>query len=225
MNCFCCSKEARASGVADLSQCFGPMDAFQTETGIDGALSTYAYDGTNKCVTCAGSGVLTQDRLPTSDVDHSGASLVPTSNIYQTVDDPIGSPDDGTTQLQFYNNGSGAGYALFGFTPFTVPAGATITKLSIIFRCYTEQAADPANWATAREYIKVNGTGYFIGSPQYGNNWTTHTTDFTTNPDTSAAWTIDDINGTGAHPTGVWRISWFSYGHSQCLCYSSLRYC
>lgn len=63
----------------------------------------------------------------------------------------------------------------FGFQAFSVPSGAQISSVSLT-----------RSGGTAG-YIRVNGVSYS------GSSWAT-------NPNTGAAWTVADVNGSGSHP-------------------------
>ena len=72
------------------------------------------------------------------------------------------------------------GYKLFNFSPFTVPAGCTITNLTV----YVRAKKTGSGSADMRPDIKVNGTRYY---PSSGNNpssssFTTYSYSWNTQP-------------------------------------------
>ena len=94
---------------------------------------------------------------------------------------------------------------LFNFSPFTIPAGSTITDLTIYIRAKDSSSTGTNN---IRPYLKVNGTTYsdtFTGDNP-GSSFTTYSYSYTTNPNTGAAWTTDDINGAGTHPLQLFGV-------------------
>lgn len=135
----------------------------------------------------------TQTRTPTSDYAKSG-TWSPTSNIYATVDDapPLSSAGDSDYAV----HGTTAGYISFGFTKFTVPAGATINRVSVYTRL-RKNAYWLASAATAR--LVVGGTAYAGSAMTLPIVAANYRYDWTTNPKTSSAWTVDQVNGTGTN--------------------------
>ena len=130
-------------------------------------------------------------RVPTSDGDISG-----TWNTAPCWDDVNKTTPNDTTYMT--GTTDSGGYKLFNFSPFTVPAGCTITNLTVYVRAKKLGSGS----ADMRPDIKVNGTRYY---PSSGNNpssssFTTYSYSWNTNPNTSSAWTTADINGTGSHP-------------------------
>lgn len=141
----------------------------------------------------------TEDRLPTGDGDqetlywtYSGGS-----SRWDSVDDPVGVPDDDTTRL--IRGSAGLRYCLFTFPAFAIPAGSTIEKLSIFIR---HRTVGSSNLGSNRSALKVNGTRYLTTQDaiEVGNTYQENTQDWTTNPNTGFAWTVDDINGSGSSP-------------------------
>lgn len=133
---------------------------------------------------------LTKTRFPTSDVTVTLTPVGDTPN-YNCVDDPIATPDDGTTYV-----GTTAGYEptdKYGFTTLDVPAGSTITNVKLYFRIMT--TGNAANYG--HPHIYVDGTEYSGTMGQPGGNWTTYSSTWTTNPKTTVAWTVNDVNGIG----------------------------
>ena len=137
---------------------------------------------------------LEQNRVPESDNETSGTwNIVPSApaTFFDKIDETTYDDTDYVA-----GNVSGSGYKLFNFSPFTIPAGATITDVTVYFRA-RDYSSGTNN---IRAYIKAGGTTDDGGSVNPGSSWTTYTGTWTTNPKTSAAWTIADVNGTGTNP-------------------------
>jgi hypothetical protein len=128
-------------------------------------------------------------RVPTSDGDISGTWN--TAPCWDDVDETT--PNDADYMTGTTDSG---GYKLFNFSPFNVPAGCTITNLTVYVRAkdYSSGTND------IRATIKVNGNRHNGSSHNPGSSFTTYSESYDTNPETGAAWTVADINGTGAHP-------------------------
>jgi hypothetical protein len=89
------------------------------------------------------------------------------------------------------------GYCLFN-SNFSAPAGASITNLTVYVRAKEISSGDNK----IQPSIRVNGNYYHIKSTEYDPTsiFSTYSFAYTTNPNTGAAWTVADINGTGPHP-------------------------
>lgn len=135
----------------------------------------------------------TQIRRPTGDESSTGGWIVvgapssweavseeaatDTSSIAATVDD---------------------GRNRFYFTPFSVPTGAAVSKLSIAYR-HIKNGGPLCN---IRSALLVGGTDQDTvdpGTNPTNGSWNPRTYDYTTNPKSSVAWTADDINGVGVN--------------------------
>ena len=108
---------------------------------------------------------------------------------YTSVDDPVGSPDDGTTKVY-----TPTANHLFSVTlQNTALTTETINKVTGTIRMY---ALDPIS-ATVQMYVTVGGTDYFSDTKDTVNNNTTYvnfTYDWTTSPATGIAWTVSELN-------------------------------
>jgi hypothetical protein len=118
---------------------------------------------------------------------------------WNAVNDPVGSPDNNSSYIQTATNGD---YDVFGYSAFSVPAGATINSVSVIF-----VAADGNFNGNNRmePVLRVGGTDYKNSSNYNPSNQqptydAPYTANWATNPATAAAWTVDDVNGIGANP-------------------------
>jgi hypothetical protein len=136
----------------------------------------------------------TQDRQPTGDsATDNGFTASSGGSKFSDVDDTIGSPDDDTTYI--VKVGANASQS-FTFSAFSIGQPATINKLSITLR--VKRVNTSLNINTR---LKVNGTVYDFGAGTVpGTTYGTRTEDWTTNPETGAAWAQEDIEGTGSHP-------------------------
>jgi hypothetical protein len=134
-----------------------------------------------------------QTRVPTADGDSNG------SWDYAPCWDDI---DETTPNDSDYMTGTtdSGGYKLFTFTPFSVSSGTSIFNLTVYFRA--KDGSGSGSYNDIRPSLKVGGSYYHYtaSSTDPGYNWTTYSYSFSTNPATGSPWTVDDINGTGAHP-------------------------
>ncbi len=134
----------------------------------------------------------TQDRLPTGDGTTTAWTPSSGSDHYAMVDDPIGTPDDDTTYLETSSTNQ---KELFTFTAFDINS-SSIDKVTVFIR-----ARDTgANTNMIAELLRVNGTDYNASPVPAPLTYTNHTNDWLTNPDTAAAWTEADVEGTGSNP-------------------------
>lgn len=105
-----------------------------------------------------------------------------------------------------YISTSTANTQTFTFTAFTVPAGSTITNLTIYYR-HEKIGGGTCN---IRSALKIGGTYYTTTdtgvNPTQG-AWNTRSYDYTISPRTSAAWTVADIKGVGANPLQAFGVS------------------
>jgi hypothetical protein len=83
---------------------------------------------------------------------------------------------------------------MFTFSAFTVPAGSTITNVQVLY--YDQKTASQgASWGAR---LRVGGSDRAVidaHNPAKG-TWTLRTATAATNPGTSAAWTVAEVNGT-----------------------------
>ncbi len=146
-----------------------------------------------------------QQQLPTSDENNSGSFT--TTPFFSKVNDA----SDATLIVGVANAG---GHMTFGFTAFSVSAGSTITNLVLHYRCRSTTTSTANNGASI---IKVGGTYYGSGDtaggdtgnacPSSGGAVGDFSFTFTTNPKTSAAWTVAEINGTdGTNPLQAFGV-------------------
>lgn len=143
----------------------------------------------------------TLTRVPTSD-SASGTWSPASGSIYAVIDDnpPLGSGGDGDSVV---HGTTTAGALTLAFTAFNVPAGSTISRVSVYGRA--RKSATQANSITP--WVISNATG---GTPTYrhGTVWalTNGVTanfqrDWTADPRTNAAWTVAAVNALAAFGT------------------------
>ena len=133
----------------------------------------------------------TQNRAPTSDEAVSGTWTGSAGTRYQAVDDY---PD--TAPADYLAHGTAAGNLTFGFTAFSIPAGAT--SISVQVRYYDAEPSVGNNNCAGR--LKVGGNYYNAATHNpAGATYTARSDNWATNPKTAAAWTVDDVNGVGAN--------------------------
>jgi hypothetical protein len=129
-----------------------------------------------------------QTRNPTGDGTFSGTWSGSASSRYTLVDDhPDSSGADKLT------HGTTAGRGTFTFSAFTVPAGSTITNVQVVY--YDQKTASQgASWGA---FLRVGGADRATNDAHNPANatWTLRTATYTTNPATSQAWTVDQVNG------------------------------
>ncbi len=144
----------------------------------------------------------TQDRYPTPDDSATGTwTVFPASPAtrYDKVDETPANDDTD------YIYCTAVGRALFGFSAFSIPSGATINFLRITYR--HKKVASQA--CSIRSALRVGGTNYDTTDPGINptnGTWNTRTYDYTINPKTGAAWTVADINGSGTNPLQVFGL-------------------
>jgi hypothetical protein len=103
-------------------------------------------------------------------------------------------------------------YALVTFSAFSVPVGSTISVLTVYYYSVT-YTSNGGSWISS--CIDVNGSYYNDGgqlAPLNSYAWTS--VDWTTNPATESAWTVNDINGSGSHPLQQFGVYGGSVNHA-----------
>lgn len=137
--------------------------------------------------------------MPTTNLTPNGAGNYTNWNIgagctsnYQCVDDPPGSPDDDTTRLQLAasTNNTRDSYQLTDYG-----AGGTINSIKVIARIRKNVAG--SNNATARLFLRISSTDYdgdTLHNISPDGAYANYEQTWTTNPNTSAAWTDADLD-------------------------------
>jgi hypothetical protein len=114
------------------------------------------------------------------------------------VDDPIGSPNNSTDYIRVQNSGK---EAIFGFSAFSVPSGATINYVRVTY---------VANGGSAniKAALRVRSNVYSQPTAQaLSSTWTQYSYDWTLNPRTGAPWTVAEVNGQALEGMGVYSGS------------------
>lgn len=128
-----------------------------------------------------------QTRAPTSDENVTGTWTGSAGSRWTVVDDH---PDAGGTDS--LTHGTTAGVLTFGFSAFTVPSDATITSVSVDY--YDIKSASQA--CTFGGRLKVGASYFNAATHNPAQTRTLRTDTWATNPATSAAWTVAQVNGT-----------------------------
>jgi hypothetical protein len=135
-----------------------------------------------------------QKRVPTGDgATRGGWNSAP---CWDDVDETYPDDSDYMTGVDLQ---TGSGYKLFHYDPFSVPAGAYISDITVYIRARDSGTTGSNN---IRPMIRVNNVNYYTLAPgnNPANNFNTYSYSYNTNPNTNLAWTLDDIDGTGPHP-------------------------
>ena len=140
----------------------------------------------------------TQTRNPTSDEAASGTLSGSAGSRWQLVDDY---PD--TSGADILTFGTTTALITFGYSAFTVPVGATSISVQVLY--YDGEAANGSNNCCGR--LKVGGS-YFNASTHNpsGTSYTSRNDNFANNPQTAAAWTVDQVNGVGSNALQAFGI-------------------
>jgi hypothetical protein len=134
--------------------------------------------------------VATDSRNPISDEAASGTLSGTASSRYVLVDDY---PD--TTPADYLQFGTTTAQITFGFSPFAIPARSTINSVTVQY--HDSEPSSGTNNAAGR--LKVGGSYYNSATHNpSGTAYTARSNTWATNPKTSAAWTVDQVNGTDA---------------------------
>jgi hypothetical protein len=157
-----------------------------------------------------------QTRNPTGDEAVSGTWTGSAGTRYTVVDDY---PDTGGTDELTHGTAT-AGNLTFTFSAFTLPTIAT--AITVLVDYYDYKTASQTCNIAAR--LKVNGTYYASSTHNPANgsaNRTQRTDTFATNPNTGAAWTVADVNGSGSNP--LQAFGWVSSDANPSIVLSSIR--
>jgi hypothetical protein len=132
----------------------------------------------------------TDTRNPTSEVAITGTWSG--TNRHLLVDDY---PADTTGADK--TTCSVAGVALFGFTAFAIPAGSTSISVQVLYYDSKNGSSTSACGAA----IRCNDTTNRLASSHNpaNANFTARSDNYATNPKSSAAWTVNDVNGVGTN--------------------------
>lgn len=154
----------------------------------------------------------TASQNPTSDDAVSGTWDGTAGSRYTVVDDH---PD--SSGADYLTHGTTGGNLTFGFSAFSIPAGSTSISVDVIY--YDQKTASQACNIGGR--LKVGGNYYNATTHNPANGtWTLRTDSWSTNPKTSSAWTVDDVNGVGAN--ALQAFGWVSTDASPTIRLSSI---
>lgn len=133
----------------------------------------------------------TQDRYPISDYQIENWKRPPanTDNLWSYVDE---TPADDSTTFIFNYVSSNQTY-IANITPFSIPVGATVSKVTLAWR-HTRDL----DTGYSKAAIRVGGTIYF-GDLITEVNYVTSTYDWSQNPKSGTDWTVNDVNGSGGN--------------------------
>jgi hypothetical protein len=155
---------------------------------------------------CGNAMALTQVRRPTGEGAKAGSWTYSTGTTgWNLVDES--SVDDADYIICGSN---GASYR-FDFSAFTIPAGATINSLAVTYR--SQDVTSGANRVNAVLTVDANFSAHATNTDNpVDTAFTTYTKTWTTNPITTSAWTVDEINGVA----GATELQQFGVHHSDC---------
>lgn len=133
----------------------------------------------------------TQTRRPTGDGDNSGSfGTYPTAAYkYLNIDEAVADDND-----FFYDIDASAVYHCFTMPNFSCPDGAVFEHLAVVARVSGYPGIQIQLMAKVNGTLYYGGAEYISGPTEYKIKY------FTTNPDTSSAWTVADMNGVGSNP-------------------------
>lgn len=98
------------------------------------------------------------------------------------------------------NHGTTAGHIKFSFAPFSIPVGSTAISVQVLYYDYKNGGAAAQVGAALR--LGSTPTDHNAATHNPGNgiaNIALRTDNFATNPKSGAAWTVNDINGSGTN--------------------------
>jgi hypothetical protein len=136
----------------------------------------------------------TQTRNPTSEVAVTGTWSG--TSRHTILDDH---PDSGNPAADV-TTCSAVGALVMGFSAFTVPAGSTSLSVQVLYYDFKNGSQASAAGSLLRCNDTTNRNSAATHNPGNGNAAIAlRTDDYTTNPKTGAAWTVDDVNGVGTN--------------------------
>ena len=142
----------------------------------------------------AGGGPTTLNVLPNED-QYLAWDLTGESTAWEATDDPVGTPDDGTTEA--HNDANYETFRLGFVTPSF--SATTVEKIRVTVRGKMDVGAD-----NILVYLRVNGTNYGGADGiliDLTTSWAEYiTAEWTDNPETDTAWTEADLEETSGAP-------------------------
>jgi hypothetical protein len=137
-------------------------------------------------------------RVPGSDLFNGDGEIDASTGTdrYAMVDEAIGSHDSAGTYI-FNSDASFAQIMAFGFTsPFAIPSGSTINYVRLELVAIPGSAFQEITAGLWMEDAAAGANQFFPGDVIYQ---LLALPDYTTNPLTESAWTVDQVNGVGAN--------------------------
>lgn len=136
----------------------------------------------------------TQTWLPAGDSSARNAwTALGGGSKYVEVDDAVGSPDDNSTYVSSATEDAEQAFTL----PSRSLSVASISNVTITARF----KRNPSEYPGCQISALVGGTAYRNSAvtPDSGGTWQDFTYSMDTNPKSGAAWTQNDVNGSGAN--------------------------
>jgi hypothetical protein len=139
-------------------------------------------------------------KYPTSDEATVGTWTKSTgASFFGCVDETPASDVDFITCTAL---AAGRGRQTFGYAAFAIPAGSVQIQVNVYNR--DKDASGVANIGGA---LKVNGAYYDAAGRDPSTAYVNYIDSWATNPNTGLAWTVNDINGTGANPLQAFGVT------------------
>lgn len=151
---------------------------------------------------------------PTSDESVTGSWTGSVGSRYTLVDDYA---DTVPTDVLDTPTAAGGAQITFGYTAFAIPTGST--AISVQVKYYDQDSTSGTNNSGGR--LKVNGLYFNAATHNPSTTLTSRSDNWATNPNTTAAWTVGDINGTSASPLQAFGFN--STDASPLVRYSSVQ--
>lgn len=190
------NKDATPGTASIVITGFAPTISVTTNTAVTPGTASITVTGFAPTVAVACPVMV---RNPTSDIGANGTWTGSFGTRYQSVDDH---PD--TTGADVLTHGTAAGNISFGFTAFDVPATTTgIERVSVVAYMKKNSAAAVAIGGR----IRVAGVNYVTAEVDLTEEYALYRFSYTTNPNTTVAWTRDDVNGVSATDLEVFGLT------------------
>lgn len=119
--------------------------------------------------------------LPVSNGSQTDFSA--SSTAWQAVDDPVTTPDDGSTFLASNTLNHRQSVILDNYTD-----NGTISSVTI-----TSRAIKPTGTASIKNFLRIGGVNYDGAGQAISSSYTNYTESWATNPATSVVWTVEDL--------------------------------
>ena len=120
-----------------------------------------------------------------------------TGEHWDKVDDVT--PDEDSTYIYISRAEAGSHKDLYNLPSPGIPSGAQIDYVRVYIRC----RGSGFTFARARPVIKTHGMEYAPTYMSFGTSYSTQSHEWTTNPYTGEAWTLDELESLQAGVEGV----------------------